>query len=324
MQKALSRKRVLTFNHHESYLVAMSGLPYDFDVVVRVQDQSLAWNSRARPVPKNFRLIDFEEAKSELKKNSYDVVIAHTIKTLILLFLIRVKSTVFVAHIPLLTADSFQWMKARLKKAMFLGYSWKNPTKFVAVSEMKKSSWGLSGEVIEFFPIPFPNEMLTAERKPDLVVVVGNQIKERGEEMGYALLESVSQKMNLRILGNNPSIPFGIVPSSFANFVDMFSSAQIYLYTIKGEYGDGYNTSLLEAMLLGIAVVTVPNPTSPIVHMVNGWIAHSEEGMIQAVNVLLQDPALRDRLAKAAKETVNQRFTQERFLERWQKVLSNA
>ncbi len=315
--------RILTFNHHESFLNAMAPLGHQFDVVIKKGSLNLSWNTANRQPPANFRLIDFEEARTKLKEGSYDAVVVHTVKNLLWLFWISRVLTIFIAHIPLYRDRPNRIIKSIGKLATVWLYRLTHRFRFVAVSEWKRASWGMSGPVARFFPVPFPTEFLATEKDKGVVpVVVGNGIASRGKELGWDLLAPLVKEFPIRILGKNSDIPGAIVPKTYAEFIRHFSSAHFYVYTIQLPEGDGYNTAMLEAMQLGLPVVTIANPSSPIVHGVNGLVAQSPAELRQHIKQLLLHPENLERLGQGARETVRSLFTEEAFLQAWREALS--
>ncbi|WP_141731933.1 glycosyltransferase family 4 protein [Oligoflexus tunisiensis] len=315
--------RILTFNHHESFLNAMAPLGHHFDIVIKKGPLDLSWNTANRQPPENFRLIDFEEARAQLKKGGYDAVVAHTVKNLFWLFWINRVLTIFVAHIPLYWDRPTRIVKSLGKLATVWLYRLTHRFRFVAVSEWKRMTWGFSGPVVRFFPVPFPPDLLAPEKSKGVVpVVVGNAIAARGRELGWDLLGPLLREFPIRVLGRNPEIPVAVAPQTYAEFIRLFSSAHFYVYTIQQPEGDGYNTAMLEAMNIGLPVVTIANPSSPIVHGVNGLVAVTPAELRTHIRQLLLHPENLERLGQGARETVRSMFTEEAFLQAWREALS--
>jgi hypothetical protein len=191
--------RILTFNHHESFLNAMAPLGHQFDVVIKKGPLDLSWNTANRQPPANFRLIDFDEARMKLKQGAYDAVVAHTVKNLLWLFWISRVLTIFVAHIPLYWDRPGRMIKSLGKLATVWLYRLTHRFRFVAVSEWKRATWGFSGPVARFFPVPFPAEFLAPAKDKGVVpVVVGNGIAARGKELGWDLLAPLVKEFPVR------------------------------------------------------------------------------------------------------------------------------
>jgi hypothetical protein len=313
--------KILTFNHHESYLVSLSEVGHEFDVVIGRGDLDLAWNTRARPVPSNFRLVELDNAiKGKLRQGYYDVVICHTIKNLIWMWLFFKPRYIFVAHIPLFKHSATARFKSRVKKMLWVLFRLTHDAQFFAVSQFKQKSWQEEGLCAVLSPGQFPP--LRQLDEPSQILIICNHLHERGEELGLNMLERIKNRLPIRTVGRNPGIEFNIEPRDFAHFQELVTGFHIYLYTIKLPWGDGYNTAMLEAMRMGMAIVTVRHPTSPIIHGVNGLVADNEEQLIQHIERLRSDPDLIKRLGAAATATVERDFSQTRFLETWRTLIA--
>ncbi|RZA20586.1 MAG: glycosyltransferase family 1 protein [Proteobacteria bacterium] len=314
---------ILTFNHHESYLCALAGLDEKFDVVTRYKALDLSWNVRARDVPSNMSLRSFDEIKDTLRQDGYHTVICHTIKTLFWLLPYCRKNLVFVEHIPLFKNTLIQRIKGACKRFIILFWQKVFGARIVAITDFKKASWAVDAVVAKNFPVPFPAELIAREKSSDVRgAYVGNRIQERGTELGWPLLASLLPHIPLVVIGNNPMIPGAYVPRDFKDFVDQFTRCHFYVYPIEAQDGDGFNLSMLEAMQLGLPVVTIKNPTSPIQHEVNGLVARDGAEMISHIQKLCEDASLRLRLGAEARRTIEQEFSPRSFLQVWARVLA--
>jgi len=85
-------------------------------------------------------------------------------------------------------------------------------------------------------------------------------------------------------------------------------------------YAEGMPLALLEAMSWGLAVIATPVGGVPqlVTHEVNGLLVAPGDidGVAAAIDRLLSDPALRDRLGAAARATIAAHFSLEAALER--------
>jgi glycosyltransferase involved in cell wall biosynthesis len=311
--------RILTFNHHEAYIATLAEVGHSFDIVDRKGALSLAWNERVRQLPANAKLRPFDAALvRDLRAGVYDVVICHTIKNLLWLFPLQAKRFVFVAHIPLFARTTVERLKSAAKKLIYKAFAATHHTKFVAVSQFKRDSWNVDGAVIKLAPKAFGD---ASYEPPFRVVTVGNQIKERGVEMGYPLLAEVMAAVPVLVVGDNPEIPGGTKPKNPAEFANILRTGSIYLYTIEQPHGDGYNTAMLEAMELGMAVVTVANATSPIRHGQNGLVGANAAELATHLKSLLVDPKRVRELGLAARDSVRREFSAGAFLAGWRAIL---
>jgi glycosyltransferase involved in cell wall biosynthesis len=314
--------KILTLNHHESFLSTLAGVGHEFDVIEQYQGLDLSWNRQRRPVPPNFNLIRWDSALHErLKSGYYDLIIMHTVKNMLWFMPYASNHYLFTAHIPLYFDSPVHAAKALGKRAILEAFQRSRPCKFVAVSSLKLDAWRVRGEFIPLAPAPMPK---ISYDKPLKAVAVGNLFLERGSELGYPLLASIRNDFDVTTIGNNPRIPGNLLPRDFAEYGEILKKYSIYLYTVTSDQGDGYNTAMLEAMSMGMAVVSINNRTSPIEHGVNGLIGHSREELIQHLTHLKNDEALVRRLGAAAQNTIKERFSFELYLERWQRAITAA
>ena len=314
--------KILTFNHHESYLCSLAALGYEFDVITAKGSLDLSWNKRARSVPANFNLVDFDEqTRKKLKTGQYDAVICHTVKNLLWVWSYRKPRYVFIAHIPIFKTSITGRVKGLFKKFIWRAFKLTHNATFFAVSHFKRDAWNEPGEVAVLTPEHFPPlKPLTA---PSRIAIVCNDLLKRGEELGLDMIRRLRQDLPIQTIGRNEGVDFNILPRDFADFQDLVTGFHIYLYTIKMPWGDGYNTAMLEAMRMGMAIVTVENPTSPIEHGVNGLIGKTEDELRQHLIQLRADPELVNKLGAAAQKTVEENFSKEKFMAAWRRALGN-
>lgn len=277
---------------------------------------------RARAVPANFHLVSFDDTvRKRLSDGYYDVVICHTIRNLFWLWPFHKTSFVFIAHIPLFKRTLVERIKSAVKCCVYRLFAATHKTRFHAVSEFKRQTWGVPGEVAVLSPQSLPP--LLAGVGYDACLVICNDLASRGEELGISTLNRLRAKFPITILGKNPGIDGAVIPKDFSDFTDKVRRHRIYIYTVRYPLGDGYNTAMLEAMRLGMAIVTVDNPSSPIVHGVNGLVGRNEQELGTHIETLLSSPDLVDRLGAGAKATVERDFSASAFLAGWTKTLKN-
>lgn len=314
---------ILTFNHHETVISLLAHTGYELDVVDRYKDLDLTWSPRARPVPKNVHLCSFDKTVSERLANGYyDVVICHTIMNL--LWMWRYKSTryIFIAHIYLFQHNLFFRLKSWVKKKLFQLFAKTHKIDFVAVSEGKYQSWGIKGTVIKNVPGTMPERQQFDPTTEDITfMVIGNRIKERGPEAGYEKIECLRKKYNLMIVGNNPDIPNAFVPKNYDEFVRTIVRGQVYLFLIEPGWDEGYNLGMLEAMKLGMPVITLVHSRSLVIHGVNGYIAKNLTEVEHYINELQNHPEKIESMGKAAKELIDTEFQLTQFIASWRQVL---
>lgn len=312
--------RILTINHHEPFLCSLAATGYEFDVITSMKGLNLSWSKTTRSQPDNINLLEFDEViERRLKEGYYDYVVCHTMKNLIWFWKYTNVRFIFIAHIPLFFYSFSLAIKSSIKKLFYLAFKATHQCRFVAVSQFKQNQWFEKGEAIVLTPESMP--ALYPDASYDQITVVGNKLKQRSQELGLDLIDKLAGQFNLKAIGNNPELSYGFMPNSFEEFVHEVRKSRIYLYTIQQPFGDGYNTSMLEAMSMGKCIVTLPNPSSPIKHNQNGMIGHNYEELVSILRELLEHPEKVDALGREAQKTIQESFSKEQFVDRWKAVL---
>ena len=319
-----SRIRVLTFNWHESYIHLLSKTGYSFDVVERWKGGRFGWIREFRPVPPNCRLISEEEAKEGLREGRYDRVICHNMEDLLFVRDFKVPK-ILVFHNRLSTEialGGYRTEKDRYLEQVRHLFDSIDDLHLVFISEAKKRDWGLEGEVI--LPGIDPSEYGGWRGDLPKVLRVGNLIKERDIMLGHSIQERILGGLPSTILGLNPSLPGSHIPRDWEDLKDHMRDHRVYLNTTVYPYEDGYNLALLEAMAVGMPVVSLSNPTSPIEDGVNGFVSPDEGYLRERVEELLRNRDLALNLGRKAREAVTDLFPIERFVEKWKTLLEGT
>ena len=102
-----------------------------------------------------------------------------------------------------------------------------------------------------------------------------------------------------------------------------YNSAKVFLNTSTIS---PVPTSLLEAMSCGSAVVSTATCMIPeiIENGVNGFISNDEEELKSYIKTLLEDDELRSKMGTAARETVLNNFSEEKFINNWNKTFDKT
>lgn len=312
--------KILTLMHHESYISSLARTEDDYVVVTKFKGVDLSWNPSSPPPRQNIQLEEFDERlKEKLRRKYFDVVVCHTIKDLIRFFLFFRQKYVFIIHITLRWNTLFDKLKSAIKRIVLGLFMITHKTVVVSVSRYKADSWYVSAKIIPSTPGIVP---IVPTKKESVIVVVGNRIKSRGLESGWDLLESLLRDFPITVIGNNPELVSALRPRSYHEFLNYFQRGRVFLFTTRAPYNDGWNLALLEAMQVGLPVVTIAHPTSPIRHEYNGLVGKNREELATHLNRLLLDPELAARLGENAKKTVEDEFSLKKFIHLWRQVLS--
>ena len=323
--------KILTFNHYESFLVALAKTGFDFDVIEKKGRLDLAWNPASPPRPQNIRAVAFESTiKNRLKTGYYDVIICHSIKNLIWMMPYKKNRYIFVAHIHLFRKTFRDKLRAFWKQTIYRIFSASRQCSLVAVTRNKVHSWNQGGDVVVNVPfLPPPTKAISEKPFPDQgseqiqvhpVIFVSNRMRQRGDEAGYEVIRFLSANLPLTVIGNNPGFPGAVIPEGYEQFRSAFNKGKVYVFPVRPPY-DEFNLAMLEAMSLGLPVVCFQHPLSPVIHNVNGLIASSREQMLRHLKFLVENPRECERLGKAARRTIREHFSESVFLSQWRSIL---
>lgn len=318
--------KILTFNHHESYIALLAEAGHDLHVVTKKGSLDLSWGNDRIPCPSNVKCIEWtEQLQKDIEQGQFAVIIIHTIKNLFWVWKVTKTPIIFIAHIPLFKNSFLKNFKSFFKRTLLKIFMLTHRCHFVCVSPWKSSTWGIAGSIIEPSFNSFPS--LSSEgANPDgfKIALVCNHIKQRQEELGWTTVKQVLAEFPLVIIGNNPDVAEAVRMKDFASFQNYLQRFSVYFYPIQIPFGDGYNLALLEAMSMGMVPVTLFNPSSPVVHMENGLVAHNFDELRQHFHYLKDHPEELRRMGRAAKTSVENRFSKKLFLEKWQAVFFAA
>ncbi|MBI4389317.1 MAG: glycosyltransferase [Nitrospinae bacterium] len=315
--------KILTFNWHEPYLCLLAKLGHQFYVLEPEigPGHIRRWDENMRPKPENVHLVSMEHAEEMLRQNDIDLAIAQNIKDLIWMMAYDLPK-IAVFHNRLST-------EIGLSKNTISADEYKNKIKVVLegvqkvfISESKRRDWGLPGEVI------LPGLDIrdfggyTGERP--VVLRVGNLMLERDLMMGFTAGNRVVNGYPGVILGLNPAIRDARLSRGLDDLLDHYRKCRLYLNATTDDYEDGYNLAMLEAMAVGMPVVSLYNKTSPIRDGINGFISKDIAHLKKCVALLLEDADLARDLGRKARETVQTEFGIQDFLINWNRAIEKT
>jgi len=262
--------KILSYNWHEPYLCLLSKIGHTFLIIEPeiTEGNYRRWDQNMRPIPDNVILVSEDEAMAQLDEGSLDLIIAHNVKDLIKVRDYSIPK-ILVFHNKLTTEIGLGNNNINRDKYLnSIGPLLIDVNK-VFISDSKRLDWGMDGDVI--LPGLDVNEYGGYTGESRAILRVGNLIKERDLMMGFHIGESILAGFPSITLGMNPTIDKSRMSAGFDDLLDHYRSMRVYLHTTTEKYEDGYNLSLLEAMAVGMPVITSSNKTSPIINGVNGY-----------------------------------------------------
>jgi hypothetical protein len=154
----------------------------------------------------------------------------------------------------------------------------------------------------------------------DKGVVVVNGLGRRGRRLGADVFERARREVPLDLVGMFAEELGGvgeIPPPEVAAFVCRY---RFFFHPIRYT---SLGLAACEAMMLGMPVVALATTEMSTVvdNGVSGWIDTSVERLVEHMKDLLADPGLARRLGEEARRTARRRFSIERFVSDWDRVL---
>ncbi len=316
--------RILTFNFHEPYLCLMAKTGYDIDVGLYANPpHAREWQTQFRPVPPNLTFIEESKWRADLEAGRYDVVIAQNEMNAIDLLPCETPA-LLLCHNRRTFLETTIEEKPNAGRAMYAEALEKLAQlfDFIFISESKRADYGLPGRVI------LPGIDLadyggyTGEVRE--VLRVGNVMRARNLMFDVDFQETVCRDLPNKLLGEDAAIPDATPSKSFDDLLDHYRTRRCMLHVTCGQYEDGYNLAMLEAMACGMPVVALSNPTSPITDGVDGYTAPDAGTLRNRLEMLLDEPSLAAAIGERGRDTVAAKFPIARFVENWREAIEEA
>tara|TARA_B100000700_G_scaffold260782_1_gene296383 strand:- start:7564 stop:8592 length:1029 start_codon:yes stop_codon:yes gene_type:complete len=304
---------ILTFAAHERYQSQLAKTGHNFYLFQ--SDGVKNWNNDYAPLPDNHYILPRETLYKGL---SFDMILSHSkfgqfqmselINKNLGLPIISLEHTVPTPNLKQEWLDEIKNMTGDID---------------VFISEYSKGVWDLNTDEYEIVHHSVDTETFkprSIEKKPYVLSVV-NDFVNRDYCCNYSGWVRITEGLDTRLVGDNGDI--GSPASSVDDLVNEYNSAQVFLNTSTFS---PIPSVVLEAMACGSAVVSTATCMIPeiIEHGVNGMISNDESELRSYIEQLLSDKDLREKIGKAAKETILNKFTEESFLNNWNKIFAKA
>ena len=304
---------ILTFAAHERYQSQLAKTGHNFYLFQ--SDGVKNWNNDYAPLPDNHYILPRETLYKGL---SFDMILSHSkfgqfqmselINKNLGLPIISLEHTVPTPNLKQEWLDEIKNMTGDID---------------VFISEYSKGVWNLNTDEYEIVHHSVDTETFkprSIEKKPYILSVV-NDFVNRDYCCNYSGWVRITEGLDTRLVGDNEDI--GSPASSVDDLVNEYNSAQVFLNTSTFS---PIPSVVLEAMACGSAVVSTATCMIPeiIEHGVNGMISNNESELRSYIEQLLSDKDLREKIGKAARETILNKFTEESFLNNWNKIFAKA
>ena len=314
---------ILTFDWHEPYICMLAQTGHRFSVVEVEKGGVFGWQSFMRPVPPNVTLLTEADGLERLYRDEFHLVICHNMRDLLTVQGVKVPK-VKILHNKMSTEIALGKNRLTIEdyRRVIQEFVARGDLSLVFISETKREDAGLDGTVVP--PGIDVTDYGGYHGEEGRVLRVGNLMKERDIMMGFSLQEEILKDVPSTLLGVNPTVPGSRVSESWDDLKMHFQSHRVFLNTTLPPREDGYNLAMLEAMATGMPVVSMTNPTSPIVDGTNGYIGDDIPYLRERILELLSNRDLAVELGQKGRETAAREFPMSRFVSRWNDVLSRV
>ena len=190
----------------------------------------------------------------------------------------------------------------------------------VFITVYSKRSWGIPGEVV-YHSID-TDLFCPAEENPlDQVLTVAHDFVNRDYALNYKGWERITKDLPRVVVGDTPGL--SKQSDSVEDLIKSYQAASIY---INPSTLSPVPTSMLEAMSCGCAVVTTETCEIPniIENGVNGFISNDESVLRERIEMLLKDPAKAKEIGLAGRETIKEKFGEERYIKEWNSIFDTV
>jgi len=316
--------RVISFSCHEAFQTALSSCNCEFAHIPSPEGKK--WESEYREMPAN--IIELDSAE---RLEFADCILSHTQPQRELSYTIAGKYN--LPHIGLCHI----YPDPNLPPRIIEGIKASNRCdKLVFITEDLANKWGYEVDGCRVHAINTgidtdkfrPSEEDARKgakliREGGKILTVCNYYKERGAELGYDLYQQVKAIvksdlfLNVGKSNDGSSSPLGL-----DEIVKCYQDSAVFLNTATRST---FPTALIEAMSVGIPVITTPNPTLEklIKHGENGMIAKDAMEFAQCLNAIFQDTALAIKCGLNARETIQEGYSLSIFRDSWMKVFES-
>ena len=304
--------KILTFDTHERYQTQLSKTGHEFYLFR--YDNCKEWDANYAEMPSNHYVLpknsvvsglDFDLILSQSKFGQFQV--ASHLSQALGVPLVSLEHTLPIDGWPESQLNGFRSMTGDIN---------------VFISEYSVGKWNMhcDNRVIhhsvdtELFA---PSDV----EKNGKVLSVVNDFVNRDYCCNYLGWQRITEGLPVKLVGNTPGL--SEPAKDIHELASEYQQASVFLNTSTVS---PVPTSLLEAMSCGCAVVTTATCMIPeiIENGVNGFISNDEDELKKCVKMLLEEPHLANIMGRAARQTILDNFSEEKFINNWNNIFEYA
>ena len=301
---------ILTFNTHERYQSQLAKTGHNFYAFSHENGKD--WFTGHAPLPDNYYIlpknatypaINFDFILSQSKFGQYQL--SSQINRSINIPMISLEHTLPLKSWPNEQLEQFKSMRGDVN---------------VFITNYSKQEWGMEGEVV-YHSIDTDLFKPSDEKREPVIFTVAHDFINRDYALNYHGWKRITEGLATKVVGETEGL--SKQSESVEALVKDYQSSLIY---INPSVLSPVPTSLLEAMSCGCAIVTTETCEIPniIEHGVNGFMSNDEVELRGYCEQLLADTELAKKMGLAARETIKNKFSEERFVKEWNTIFDKA
>lgn len=298
---------ILTFATHERYEEQLCKTGHNFYAFHA--DKMKPWKKIYAPIPSNYvfmpkeKIVDYIDFDLILSQDRfYQFGIAKQIQKYLRVPIIALEHT-------MLGPDSSQQQRDYMKNQV--------GEVNVFISEFSREYVGINHNTVIIHHSVDTNRFCDKKQeRENKVLSVANDFINRDFCLNFAGWNRIVQDFPYTVVGDTPGLSN---PASPDELVELYNSHSVFLNTTTHS---PLPTVLLEAMSCGCAVVSTATCMIPnvIEDGVNGFISNDEKVISEKIKYLLDNPSKARELGQRARETIINKFGEERFISEWNNV----
>jgi len=315
IRSAIEKKKqynILTFDTHERYQTQQCKTGHNFFSFR--YDGCKEWDTNYSEIPSNYFImpnnslvtgVNFDFILSHSKFGQFQM--AHRINQMLGVPIISLEHTLPIENWPEQQLNSFRSMVGNIN---------------VFISEYSAGKWNMNCDnTVIHHSVDTELFVQSDVEKTGKVLSVVNDFINRDYCCNYSGWQRITKDLPVRVVGNTPGLS---EPAKDVNeLVLEYQQASVFLNTSTVS---PVPTSLLEAMSCGCAVVSTATCMIPeiIENGVNGFISNDEAELRSFTEDLLKDEKLRKSIGQKARETILEKFSEDKFINNWNKMFDLA
>lgn len=305
---------ILTFPTHERYETQLAKTGHNF-FSFHI-DKSKKWNSNQVDIPSNYFIMPEGDFSSYIE---YDFILSQS-KFWQYQAAKKIQSSLRIPIISLEhtlpTPQTMTMQQIEQMKNMVGDIN-------IFISEYSAKAWSIYSDnvFIIHHGISTPDFTDLNMDRGDYVLTVANDFMNRDYCLNYSGWQRITNGIKTKLVGDTKGL--SIPASSLQELILEYNKCGVYF---NSSTLSPIPTSLLEAMSCGCAVVSTATCMIPeiIQDGVNGFISNDENELRNRIQYLLYNKEAREVMGKKARETIETKFPETKFLKNWNDIFDQA